>query len=99
MPELLLTLRCASSDAEALAQALPPIVSSPLHMQAGTRRGRDFSGADTAELVAGEQRLTTIHMIVNAQDLPALLQGLADTRRRQPVEWHTVALDGYGRIA
>lgn len=99
MPELLLTLHCASDDAEALAEALRPIISAPLHVRAGTVRAHDFSGAGTAELVAGERRRTTIEMVVNATDMPAMLRQINDTRRRQPVEWRTVILDGHGRIS
>jgi len=99
MADVLLTFHCAAQDAEAVIEAVRPLVAVPIHLREEQVFGRDFVDANTAERVAGTLRRAAVELIVAADQLEALVGAAAASRRRLPMRWHATPLIASGREA
>jgi len=99
MPDVLLSLHCATRDTDAVVEALRSTCRAPLHLRAEAVRGRDFDDAATAEKVSGELKRTTLEIVVADHLVDQLLQLVATSRRELPVRWRTTPVIDQGRIA
>lgn len=99
MPDILFTAHCAIRDQGAVVEAIRSCSPAPIHVRTEAVRGRDFSDAGTAERVSGELRRAAIELIIDRQDLPALLESLRAARRDLSLRWRTTPLLDHGRIA
>ncbi len=99
MLDMMLSLHCATADADVIANALRTITDAPIHMHDETVLGRDFSDAALGEKVTGQLRRTCIELLVKDTMISDLIEAARICRRRLPVRWHTIAVSAQGRLA
>ncbi|WP_336965809.1 DUF3240 family protein [Sphingobium aquiterrae] len=99
MAEVLLTLHCATVDAEPIIDAIRALSRAPVHLRAEDVRGHDFGDARTAEKVMGTLKRSAIELIEDEAAVDAILEAIAATRRRSAVRWHLTPISGRGRLA
>jgi hypothetical protein len=95
---VLLSLTCATGDAEPIVEALRAATSAPIHVRDETVRGLDFADAGTAERVTGALRRIAIELVVAADEVAPLTQAVDQARRRLPVRWLTLPVLDRGRF-
>lgn len=98
MSRVLLTLTCATRDADSIARALADLGHGPVHQRAEAVLGRDFGDAATAERVAGALARVTLEIELPVEDTPSAVETARDARRRLPFRWRTVAIVDGGRV-
>lgn len=99
MPDMMLSLHCASADAEIIAAALRTISDAPIHLHDEAVLGRDFGDAGLGEKVTGRLRRTCIELLVEDTMIAELIEAARTCRRRLPVRWHAVSVTAQGRLA
>ncbi len=99
MAEVLLTLHCATLDAEPIIEAVRSLSRAPVHLRAEDVRGRDFADARTAEQVMGTLKRSAIELIEDEAAVDAILEAITAAKRRSAVRWHLTPVSGRGRIA
>jgi len=99
MPDTMLSLHCATADAEIIAAALRTISTAPIHMHNEAVLGRDFADAGLGEQVTGQLRRTCIELLVEDAIVDSLVEAARTCRRRLPVRWHAVSITAQGRLA
>jgi len=99
VPDLMLSLHCATADADVIANALRTITDAPIHLHDEAVLGRDFSDAALGEKVTGQLRRTCIELLVEDTMIDDLIEAARTCRRRLPVRWHAVPISAQGRLA
>lgn len=99
MPDSLLSLHCASADADVIAAALRTISDAPIHLHDEAVLGRDFDDAGLGEKVTGRLRRTCIELLIEDAMVDELIEAARNCRRRLPVRWHIVSVSAQGRLA
>ncbi len=99
MPDMMLSLHCATADSEIIAAALRKISTAPIHLHDEAVLGRDFDDAGLGEQVTGRLRRTCIELLVEDLIVEDLIEAVGTCRRRLPVRWHTVCVAAQGRLA
>lgn len=97
MPEALLSIHCARSDAANVAQAVRDAAGVAVHEFDQSVHGYDFGDADTAEQVSGELRRSMLQLIVPLEQVEAVVEAARGARRRLPIRWNAVAVLASGR--
>lgn len=98
MSRLLLTLICASQDAETLADTLRDTLQLPVQHRQEAVFGRDFGDAETGEQVTGALSRCALEVDIDGDDLSRALDAVGSARRRLPLRWRTTAILDGGRI-
>lgn len=98
MSRVLLTVTCATPDAEAIAQVLGDLTHAPVHQRAEAVLGRDFDDAATAERVAGTLSRVSIEVELRAHDTDRAVEVVREARRRLPFRWRTTLIADGGRV-
>jgi len=99
MPDILLSLHCASADADIIAAALRTVSDAPIHLRDEAVLGRNFNDADLGEKVTGRLRRTCIELLAEDTMMDDLIEAARTCRRRLPVRWHAVTILTRGRLA
>ena len=99
MPEMLLTLYCATADRDSVAGALRTVFPGPIHLRDEQVHGRDFADAHAGEQVRGALRRSAIDLVADDDAIDVLVAAVEQARRGHPVRWQTVAVARRGRIA
>ncbi|CAN5297807.1 hypothetical protein BH10PSE13_BH10PSE13_15450 [soil metagenome] len=98
MPDVLLTLYCATADADSLIDALRTVTRTPLHMRIETVHGRDFRDAGASEQVTATLDRSAIECVEDEAAITTILETAAAARRRSPLRWHMTPVIARGRI-
>ena len=99
MADVLLTLHCATADADSIIDAMWTATRVPLHVRAETVHGRDFGDAGASEQVTATLNRSAIECIDDETTIETILGTLASARRRSPLRWHLTPVTARGRIA
>lgn len=99
MTDVLLTLSCATADADSLIDAMRTATRVPLHVRAETVHGRDFDDAGASEQVTARLNRSVIECIEDEATIETILRTLTSARRRSPLRWHLTPVTARGRIA
>lgn len=98
MPDILLTLHCASSDADAIVKALRSATRAPLHVRSETVHGRDFADAKTAEQVTATLRRSAIECVEDDAAIAGILEAAKAAKRGFALRWHQTPVLSRGRF-
>lgn len=98
MPDILLTLHCASADTDAIIEAIRGASRAPIHVRAEAVHGRDFADARTAEQVTATLKRSAIECVEDALRIDAIIEAAASAKRRSPVRWHQTPILARGRF-
>lgn len=98
MTKVLLTLHCASADAEGIGEALRGISTAPIHLREETVLGTDFGDAGAGEQVTGRLRRTALEILCEDALMDDLIGAAGKARRRLPFRWNAIAIHASGRM-
>lgn len=99
MSRSVLTIFCATQDAEAISAALRASTHAPIHMRREEVLGRDFADAGNGERVTGSLARTAIELELPAGQVAQAVEAAAGARRRLAFRWRTTAVQDGGRVA
>ena len=99
MADVLLTLHCATADAESLIDAMRTVTRAPLHVRAETVHGRDFGDAAASEQVTATLNRSAIDCVEDEAAIETILNTVTAARRRSPLRWYLTPVAARGRIA
>lgn len=98
MPDVVLTLYCASADRGLVAALLREATRAPVHVREEQVLGHDFGDAGTGERVRGSLRRVAYELVVAENEAEALVDRIGSARRNMPVRWRTTAVAARGRL-
>lgn len=99
MSDILLTLYCAASDGQLIADHIGEARQTMVHLRSEQVFGRDFSDASPSERVSGQLRRCALDVILPKDAVPALIASIAALGRAAPVRWHTTPILSAGRLS
>ena len=98
MTEVKLTLYCAASDADAIAELLKGATERPVHIREELVFGLDFSDASTQEQVTGQLDRRSLDLLVRRDAIDGLIARIAGMKRTAPVRWLLTPVEAEGRL-
>lgn len=99
MSDVLLTLYCAASDGQLIADHIGEARQTMVHLRSEQVFGRDFSDASASEQVSGQLRRCALEVIVPHDAVAPLVAGINALGRAAPVRWHTTPILSAGRLS